>query len=236
MIKTCFVVLLAAVPLCTAQDRTALKITPENAQLLQRLGQYPNLKALSISCLEELRALPDSIGSLAKLQELVIDNGNGCSMNPLLPASLGNLRTLEKLVLYGAQDPTNASRQPSERHKFPESLSQLKNLTYLDLGRNGLREIPAFVGDLPRLRELGFNSNELKAVPRLLANLSQLETLRLNANDLDDLPVFLNTLPKLTRITLGENCVITKSTAKKNSLKKRFPKVSFDFEGEYDCP
>jgi hypothetical protein len=46
----------------------------------------------------------------------------------------------------------------------------------------------------------------------------------------------LNTLPRLTRITLGNNCEITQSVAKMNALRRRFPKITFDFDDEYDCP
>jgi Leucine-rich repeat (LRR) protein len=225
----------AAAPLKT------LKITEKNASLLKSLERYPDLESLSISCIENLRALPDSVGKLTKLKELIIDNGNGCSMNPLLPESIGSLRVLEKLVLYGAQDPGETDGhppvQPKERHKFPEGLSQLTNLTYLDLGRNSLDEIPTFVKDLPQLRELRFQWNgKLKAIPSFLASLGELRILMLDADGLKDLPNFLNTLPNLTRVTLGDNCSITQSAAKKRDLKRRFPKITFDFTDEYDCP
>ena len=90
---------------------------------------------------------------------------------------------------------------------------QLVNLTYLDLGRNGLTEIPAFVGSLTKLREL-----------------------HLNFSDLKDLPDFLARLPALRVVTLGNDCEITQSARTKARLRKRFPLVKFDFEDEYDCP
>ncbi len=208
--------------------------------MLDNLGKYPDLESLRISCLESLRALPDSIGNLPRLKELIIDNGNGCAMNPVLPESIGNLQSLERLVLYGAQDPGTPSRpdvQPRDRHKFPAGMSHLKNLVYLDLGRNGLDEIPLFVKDLPKLRVLGFAWNtELKEIPRFLTELHELTTLRLDSDGLSDLPGFLDTLPKLSRITLGNNCAITQSQSKMRELRKRFPRVTFDFEDEYDCP
>jgi hypothetical protein len=46
----------------------------------------------------------------------------------------------------------------------------------------------------------------------------------------------LSTLPNLTNITLGDNCGITGSEAKKKELKRRFPKVDFNFNDEYECP
>jgi Leucine-rich repeat (LRR) protein len=224
-----------------APGAKTLKISQRNASLLNKLPDYRDLEVLSISCVENLRALPDSIGKLAKLRELIIDNGNGCTMNPQLPESLGDLHHLEKLVLFGAQDPSAGGSdhpvQPRERHRFPASMSQLKTLTYLDLGRNDLDAIPAFVGELPNLRELHFQYNEkLKTLPPFLANLHELRTLRLEADDLNDLPGFLNALPKLTSVALGNNCSITQSKTKMADLKKRFPKIVFDFEEEYDCP
>jgi Leucine-rich repeat (LRR) protein len=244
--RTSFVVMVIGAFLCattgggTASEKM-LEISEENATLLDHIGGYSDLEVLSISCLENLQSLPDSIGKLTRLRELKIDNGNGCSMNPVLPETIGNLRSLEKLVLYGAQDPrpvgSHFGPQPGERHEFPRSMSQLRNLIYLDLGRNGLEEIPVFVKDLPRLRELGFEWNmKLKEVPTFISDLRELATLRLDSDGLDDLPDFLNTLPKLTRITLGNNCKITQDHAKMRDLKRRFPRVEFDFTDEYDCP
>jgi Leucine-rich repeat (LRR) protein len=188
-----------------------LEITDENAQRLGELEEYPNLESLSISCLEDLQALPDSIGHLKKLKELKIDNGNGCAMNPLLPEAIGNLGSLETLVLYGGQDPRGPGPQPGQRNRFPRSMSQLKRLTHLNLGRNGLEKIPTFVKDLPQLEELNFDFN-----------------------DLNDLPEFLNNFPNLT-LSLGNNCDITGNEAKKEELQRRFPKIKFNFDNEYEC-
>lgn len=217
-----------------------LNISQQNASLLNSIGRYPDLEVLQISCLETLRSLPDSISKLTKLKELTIDNGNGCSMNPILPESIGNLSSLEKLVLIGAQDPRGpgktADPEMRERHKFPASMSRLKNLVYLDLGRNGLEEIPEFVQDLPKLKTLGFAWNmKLRRFPGFLVNLHELTTLKLDSDDLADLPDFLSKLPKLSVITLGNNCKITQSHAKMAELKRRFPRVKFDFTDEYDC-
>lgn len=232
------VLLLAAiVPLSATTAVTKLDISPKNAKVLNHIADYPDLEVLSISCLEDLKALPESIGRLTRLRELIIDNGNGCSMNPVLPESLGNLRSLEKLVLYGAQDPREPGHPSGVRRPFPRGMSQLTNLTYLDLGRNGLEEIPAFVRDLSRLKVLKFGWNmKVKEVPAFLADLHELTTLDLGADGLADLPDFLNAMPKLTRINLGYNCAITQSGAKMRRLKRRFPKITFDFTNEYDCP
>ena len=221
------------VPVLTAVKKLA--IADGNADLLQHLERYPDLEVLTISCAEGLQAVPNSIGRLTKLKELRMDNGNGCSMNPVLPETIGNLASLETLVLYGAQDPREPGSQPHQRHKFPRGMSQLKNLTYLDLGRNGLQEIPLFVRDLPKLKQLGFGWNmNLKEVPSFLTELRELDSLDLQANGLHDLPDFLNTLPKLRQVSMGDNHAITGDEGKKKELRRRFPKIEFNFDDEYD--
>lgn len=219
---------------------TRLTINQKNAALLKKLKEYPNLQVLSIACVEWLQALPDDIGQLEKLRELNMNNGNGCSMNPSLPESIGNLQALEKLDLYGAQDPRAEGRhhapQPVERHRFPKSMSQLKRLTYLDLGRNGLEEVPEFVKNLTHLKEFGFAWNvKVRALPAFLATLPELHTLRLDADGLTDIPADLRG-PKLSLITLGDNCAITANAARKKALEQRFHGIKLDFEDEYDCP
>jgi Leucine-rich repeat (LRR) protein len=203
---------------------------------MEQLESYPNLEVLSLTCLESMRILPGSIGKLQQLKELTIDNGNGCSMNPVIPESIGNLRSLRKLTLFGAQDPRLADVQPGTRHEFPRGMSQLKSLSYLDLGRNGFDEIPPFVKDLPNLREFRFEWNKLKQVPAFIGDLKQLSTLKLAGNDLTDLPDFLNSLPRLSDVTLGNNCKITQNAKRIAELRKRFPRIHIDFEDEYDCP
>ncbi len=129
-----------------------------------------------------------------------------------------------KLILFGAQDPRNPDLQPAERHKFPSAVSQLKNLMYLDLGRNGLEEIPSFVKDLRRIRELRFQWNmKLKEVPAFISNLRELTTLKLDADGLDDLPDFLNALPALARIASGT----TAKRCQNERFEKKIPKSRF---------
>lgn len=220
---------------------TTLEISSVKAdeELINELPNYPNLEVLGIHCLENLPALPDEIGKLTRLKELNMDEGNGCSMNPILPESIGTLQSLEKLNLAGAQDPRDVvaqEKRSSERHKFPASISELKNLAYLNLGRNGMQEIPPFVKDLPKLQVFDFSWNmEVKEIPAFLTDLHELTTLRLESDGLTDLPQFLNQLPNLRKISLGNNCSITQNPAKRQDLERRFPKVTFDFQDEYEC-
>jgi Leucine-rich repeat (LRR) protein len=225
---------------------TRLEIPWNDKQnLIDHLADYPELTSLSFAGYEDMVELPASLRKLTHLKELIIDNGNGSEMNPQLPEWFGELRTLETLVLFGAQDPITEApdAQPGTtdndklraRHPWPKSMAQLKNLTSLNIGRNRLGEVPAFVQQLPHLRVLTLSFDSLKTLPDGLGQLRELQELNLLGNDLTDLPRSLEKLPALKKITLGNNCALTHNEKKKAELKKRFPKVTLDFEDMYDC-
>lgn len=230
------------IPALPSHSVTSLEISSEkeNEELISRIGDFTNLEVLKIRCLEDLSTFPEDIGKLTRLKELDMDEGNGCAMNPVLPESIGNLQALEKLNLAGAQDSrdvTDGKKGPRERlrHHFPAGISRLKELTYLNLGRNEFEEIPAFVKDLPKLNELDFSWNELKDIPAFIPDLHELAVLGLEGNDLADLPDSLNKMRKLREISVGNNCKITQSPAKRKELQRRFPRITFNFDDEYDC-
>jgi Leucine-rich repeat (LRR) protein len=139
----------------TATSGKTMEISDKNLATLSHIRDYSDLKVLLIGCFENLQSLPESLGKLTELEELTVayGHGNGCSMNPALPETIGNLRSLRKLVLYGAQDPRFHEHEAAKRREFPRSMSRLKNITYLDLGGNGFKDIPQFVKDLPKLRD-----------------------------------------------------------------------------------
>ncbi len=68
------------------------------------IGKLINLKELEICCLENLEDLPVEIGNLHSLEKLIINQGNGCLMNISIPSCIGNLSNLKELNLYGALD------------------------------------------------------------------------------------------------------------------------------------
>ena len=142
-----------------------------------------------------------------------MDGGNGCVMNPQLPESIGNLTQLKELNLYGAQDISGEFEQPRRRKPLLQSLSKLKKLEKLNLGRNRYRTIPQVVFSIPRIKELN-----------------------LAFNDLANLPKDLSKLPHLSKIILGNNYKITCSPLKQAELTKRFKSIHLDFENEYPCP
>jgi len=222
--------------------RTPLKVTrlviqqedPEMKHLPGGLGTLTNLETLEMACLEKLEDLPDEIGKLSKLRELIIDNGNGCQMNVSLPRSIGRLGNLRVLRLYGALDARDLdSDQPvpaSKIKSLPETLAQLQNLEELDLGRNGLRSVPPQIASLAKLKKLGLDYNDLRELPPFVGDLKNLEELSLNSNGGVKLPQTLSGIKGL-KVSMGNNALKLRD---QQTLRRRFPNLVFSFDNEFD--
>ena len=198
------------------------------------LGTLVNLEALELACLEQLEDLPEEIGKLRKLQELIIDNGNGCSMNVVLPRSIGELSSLRVLRLYGALDPREVGAEgpvsPTRRKALPDTLANLQSLEELDLGRNGLESLPRQVGSLRRLKKLGLDYNDIHEIPAFVGELTNLEELSLRSNGGVKLPQSLAGVKGL-KIFMGNNRLKLRD---QKALRARFPAAVFSFENEFD--
>jgi Leucine-rich repeat (LRR) protein len=205
---------------------------PELKHLPPGLGTLVNLEALEISCLEKLVDLPEEIGRLRKLEELVIDNGNGCSMNVSLPRSIGQLENLRVLRLYGALDGRDigSPARGSRSRILPDTLADLRKLEELDLGRNGIRSVPPQVAALRGLKKLGLDYNDIHQLPAFVGDLTNLQELSLNSNGGVALPQSLAGVKGL-KVFMGNDRL---TLAAQKNLRARFPNVTFSFENEYD--
>lgn len=191
------------------------------------LATLVNLEVFSFACLEQLEALPEEIGSLSKLEELIIDNGNGCVMNVSIPRSIGKLQNLRVLRLYGAID----SDGKRKIKRLPDTIANLRQLEVLDLGRNGLNALPPQIAALSNLKILRLDYNSLRSVPAFVGNFKNLEELSLNANkNISALPRALSKRKGLS-VSMGNNALKLKD---QRSLRSRFPRIIFSFENEYD--
>ena len=192
-------------------------------RLPSRFGTLVNLEVFSFGCLEELETLPEEIGNFSKLEELIIDNGNGCSMGISLPRSIGKLKNLRVLRLYGAIETAES---------LPNTIGGLGKLEVLDLGRNGLKSVPPQIAALSNLKTLRLEYNALRAIPAFIGNFKNLKELSLDANEVKtvNLPASLSKLKGL-RISMGNNALKLKD---QKSLQSRFPQIVFSFENEYE--
>jgi len=205
---------------------------PEIKRLSPQIGKLTNLKELTIMCMEALEDLPPEIGNLKKLEKLIIDNGNGCVMNVTIPASIGELKNLKILRLYGAIDPRDGNRPApaSKIKKLPNTMANLANLEELDLGRNGIKYVPPEVVSLKKLKKLSLDFNEIHEIPSFVGNLENLKLLSIRSNGGVNLPESLKNLNGL-KVIMGNNALTLKNQEK---LKNRFPNIIFDFTNEYD--
>ena len=198
------------------------------------LGRLVNLEALELACLEKLEDLPEELGQLQKLEELVIDNGNGCSMNVALPRSVGRLTNLRVLRLYGALDGRDVAPEGPARNApskvLPDELAELQKLEELDLGRNGLGSLPPQVASLRGLKKLSLDYNDMRELPSFVGDLPNLRELSVNANGGIALPQSLARLKGL-KVFMGNNRLKLRD---QKALRARFPNAVFSFENEYD--
>ncbi|XP_058211417.1 receptor-like protein 7 [Rhododendron vialii] len=180
----------------------------------------PNLRSLGISLNENLIGYLPEFPRGRPLEVLLI----ACtSFSGVLPTSIGNLNSLNKLDiafsnLYGT---------------LPPSLGNLAQLTSLDVSGNNFRgQIPSSIANLSKLTELGLGDGAFDAgtlsflfekqsklttlflvgttlndvLPRSLANLTELSVLVLYRNELlGEIPSWLLNLTHLTTLTLSGN-------------------------------
>lgn len=140
-----------------------LGINNENA-LPQNLGEYQNLKVLS---LPKLKKLPVEIGELKNLEEIYLDiECDDCRFhtNPMkLPSFIYNLTKLKVLSISGHWNWIDLSRE----------IEKLKELTTLNLSRCNIINMPEEIGHLEKLISLRLYMtevilpNSIKTLPNL---------------------------------------------------------------------
>ena len=171
-------------------------------EIFPKLEQYPVdelekflLQQREIHCehCEYLKKLPESIGQLQNLQELVL---GGCKSLTTLPESIGQLQNLQVLDLERCKNLTT----------LPESIGQLQNLQKLDLGNcEKLTTLPESIGQLQNLQELNLEwCVNLTTLPESVGQLQNLQELNLEwCIDLTTLPESIGQLQQLQILDLS---------------------------------
>ncbi|HWN09547.1 MAG TPA: COR domain-containing protein [Pyrinomonadaceae bacterium] len=77
---------------------------------------------------------------------------------------------------------------------IPESILGLKNLEFLQLKKNDIRELPHWLGDISTLQGISLSGNQLRTLPPEIGSLRKLAGLYLRGNQLAMLPATLREL------------------------------------------
>jgi Leucine-rich repeat (LRR) protein len=104
---------------------------------------------------------------------------------------LKNLKALRKVSL-------------SALDKVPDFVSELKNLTDLDISHNRLYALPDFIGNFKKLRTLNLHSTWIIKLPEWVSNLKNLVDLDISNNDIVVNPK--NVIKKLHKLKEYDDC------------------------------
>jgi leucine-rich repeat protein SHOC2 len=161
------------------------------------IGSLTNLSDLLLTS-NQLTKLPESVSNLANLHVLCL------SWNKLtsLPDSISNRTTLVQIFLIFNQLTT-----------LPNNIGNLINLIDLRLSKNQLTSLPNSIGSLMNLVDLDLDRNQLTSLPNSIGNLSSLSNLCLQYNQLTSIPEsigdlsdlsILQSLPNLESVVLSD--------------------------------
>ncbi len=145
--------------------------------------------------------IPAELGNLSNLSRLVLHNQG---LTGGIPAELGNLSNLKHLSLFS----NDLSGDNLLRGEIPIELGNLSSLEYLALHGIGLTGgIPAELGNLSNLSQLYLSNNQLTGeIPAELGALSNLSQLYLSNNQLTgEIPTELGALSNLSQLSLPNN-------------------------------
>jgi Leucine-rich repeat (LRR) protein len=175
---------------------TVLNLNSNKLLLLSREIRFlVNLSILVLST-NKFTIVPKEVVLLPQLTQLWLCNNNIKE----LPQDIGMLQNLRLLSLTGNNMiKVNSITQLTELtvlnlhscgfDKMPPEIFTLKNLIKLDIKNNGLQILPEEIGLLQNLIELDLSVNQLKVLPKEVCSLKNLKYLNLNFNRLTELPL-----------------------------------------------
>ncbi|GAV60637.1 Pkinase domain-containing protein/LRR_1 domain-containing protein/LRRNT_2 domain-containing protein/LRR_8 domain-containing protein [Cephalotus follicularis] len=180
-----------------------------SGKLPSQLVNCTNLKVLNVSVNEMVGALPD-ISTLRNLE--ILDLSSNCFSGEF-PTWVGNLTGLLSLGL-GLND--------FDESEIPDSIRNLKNLTWLFLASCNLRgEIPESFSELKDLQTLDITRNNISGnFPKAITKLRKLIKIELYGNILTgEIPPDLANLTLLQEFDISENQLYGKLPEEIGNLK-----------------
>ncbi|XP_073915203.1 leucine-rich repeat-containing protein 2 isoform X1 [Castor canadensis] len=177
---------------------------PKNqiTHLPAEIGCLKNLKELNVS-FNHLKSIPPELGDCENLERL------DCS---------GNLELMElpfeALVVAHTCNPSySGGRDQEDCHSKPARLSNLKQVTFVDISANKFSSVPICVLRMCNLQWLDISNNSLNDLPQDIDRLEELQSFLLYKNRLTYLPYALLNLKKLTLLVVSGDHLVEIPTA-----------------------
>lgn len=155
----------------------------------ESIGQLANLKSLTVQNLG-IKELPPSLGNLSNLKSLKVFRTDLES----IPETLGNLDRLEDLSL-----------RCNKLGSLPESIIRLGSIKSLDISHNVINRLPDGFGRITSLESLEADGNHIRSLPESFSNLVNLDRLSLSKCELDAIPDCISSLGKLKSLDVSFN-------------------------------
>ena len=144
---------------------TSLCLSIEKLEYLPaEIGQFTNLKRLSLINMEELKDLPSELANLVNLEELSI---SGCGFKEL-PEPVFELTNLKKLTLQ-------SESYHNKTFVISSKIGKLKQLRELEISGSNIHYLPDSMGNLLALEKLHIQCFNLEYLPDSLDNLNYLK-------------------------------------------------------------
>ncbi len=162
--------------------------------------------------------------------------------------------TLEEVKNASPDTVFAISLRKSKLTEIPNDLLRFKNLKYLDLEKNEIRNVLP-LGEFKQLVYLNMSRNDLQYFPVSVCQMANIEELVLNRNDFETVPPCINYCTKLRKIDFWETPVRTlpaemqvlknlelidftgvkMSPTGQKKLKEQFPWVDLRLDSPCDC-
>uniref|UniRef100_A0A671P9G2 Uncharacterized protein n=1 Tax=Sinocyclocheilus anshuiensis TaxID=1608454 RepID=A0A671P9G2_9TELE len=150
-------------------------------------------------------------GALPKGSISVIEGGRGGIALYIHSPHLQSLPVPRlRLTTFGIQRGGDAVKVDLQRNRLKQisGITQLKNLTELNLCRNEFTDFPTDIRGLHQLEKLYINQNNIKTIPEnVFPSLEKLRFLKLSTNRLEKLPQDMNRCQHLNYLNLSNNCL-----------------------------
>ncbi|XP_039163256.1 disease resistance protein RPV1-like isoform X2 [Eucalyptus grandis] len=171
-------------------ERLVVKCCRELIEIDPSIGKLKLLTALNLEGCQYVQVLPEEIGCLQALREIVIPD----TLHEL-PEAFGNLKSLLTFDFSYRQI-----------RKLPHSIGGMVKLTVLRLCNcKEIKELPNSIGKLQSLNELDLSWTAIDHLPDSIGNLKQLKVLRMrNISGITKLPRAIGLLEKLEELDVHQ--------------------------------